>query len=73
MDKVTGRDVGGGVRLPRGLLEPGVRPNCTALAWSCSVMLPGVAKAARSLHKQGCHWQQPFTLVLAPGSCPVVN
>ena len=36
--------------VPRGLLEPGVRPSCMALAWSCAVMLPGVAKAARSLH-----------------------
>ena len=37
---------------PSGLLEPGVRPSCTALAWSWSVMLPGVAKAARSLQHQ---------------------
>lgn len=47
-----GRPGGGGgwgQTIPIGLLEPGVRPSCTALAWSCSVMLPGVANAARNL------------------------
>ena len=51
-----------------GLLEPGVRPSCTALAWSCSVILPGVASAARNLQQYQLYNQYCRTIGIVGNS-----